>query len=262
MKLVLLPYKTSSKSAALLATALKITAVPVDGRLIKKEPTRVLNWGRGDFPSWKANGWINNPDAVMNAIDKDTALTIFRDTGVPTVAFTTRLEEARGWLRDGAVAVFCRKDLQGKEGEGIVVARRADQLVPAKLYTRYERKVSEYRIHVMNGEVFFSNIKKKKESMPTNAEELIRSGKQGWYLALLERETPRRVAEASIAAVRALGLDFGGVDIGEAQDGSVKVYEVNTAPELGPNTTAAYLRAFKKHYGQYKNNDDVRIAAV
>lgn len=265
MKLIVLPYKESSKGAARLAGALHLQTVLKDQRFTANEPTRVLNWGRGDYPAWykTVGGWINNPQSVMNAINKATALRIFADAGVPTVATTTDRAVAERWLREGAVAVFCRQDLEGREGNGIVVARRRDQLVAAKLYTKYERKRNEYRVHVMNGEVFYYNVKRKKEHMPAGAEELIRSGANGWFLAELDTPpTNRRIGEACVAAVRALGLDFGGVDIGEAEDGSVRVYEVNTAPELGPNTTAAYLRAFKKHYGLHKNNDNVRISTI
>jgi hypothetical protein len=47
--------------------------------------------------------------------------------------------------------------------------------------------------------------------------------------------------------VHALGLDFGGVDVGyHAPTGTCAVYEVNTAPGQEGSTPLYYLEGFKK----------------
>jgi glutathione synthase/RimK-type ligase-like ATP-grasp enzyme len=267
MKLAIMPYNQNpeklSRGARQLAAALNLPVVRITDGFRAAEPTTILNWGRGDFPRWRreASGWINNPRAVMNAIDKETALELMRDKGVPCVEFTRDIEQAKRWVREGNI-VLCRLELQGREGSGIIVARREAEVVEAPLYTKYVRKLHEYRIHVMNGEVIYSNVKAKKRDVPANAEQLVRSGKNGWFLQHLDAVPNNAVADAAIKAVAALGLDFGGVDIGQSEDGTVRVYEVNSAPELGPNTTAAYKAAFQKHYGRHTNNNNVPIATT
>lgn len=256
--LVMLPYKETSSGSRMMSNALQVQRYS-----LQQDPRKlvyVLNWGRGDFPSWsqRIKGWINHPSAVMNAIDKLRALTLMRDAGVPAVEFTTDRRVAEQWSREEHI-VFCRLNLQGKDGSGIIVARRLNQIVDAPMYTKYKRKRTEYRVHVMGEVPFYSNIKREKRDKPENAEQLIRSGSQGWYFEHMDNLPSQAVQQAAIGAVNALGLEFGGVDIGESEDGSIRVYEVNTAPEMGPNTTAAYLQAFKQHYGDYNNNENVPV---
>lgn len=267
MRLILLPYKPGSKGAIKVAETLKLEMVPKDAPFQTNEPTKVLNWGRGDFPGWhpQVTGWINDPSAVMRAIDKMVALARMKQAGVPVPDFTTDIEVARTWLaKKETIAVFCRQELQGREGNGIIVARTEAQVEPAKLFTKYARKVQEYRVHVMDGEVFYVNRKSPaRGGLPAGSEQLVRSGAQGWRFVHLDpHEYPSEgVLSAARGAVHSLGLDFGGVDVGEGQDG-IKVYEVNSAPEVGDNTMAAYKAAFKKHYGDYTNNENVKLGAL
>jgi hypothetical protein len=265
-KLIMLPYKETSKGSKRVAEALGITRVLRDEDLAEKGVV-ALNWGRGDWPMWKGqvSKFINPPDAVMRAIDKLTSYTLMRREGVPITPFTTSRREAEQWLADGALAVFCRKDLQGQNASGVVVARRLNELVDAAVYTKYVRKDPEYRVHVMNGECFYANIKTchKEKQAALNGNPLIRSGSHGWFFTHMDDLPAKNVQDACIAAVRALGLDFGGVDVGVNLDnGEAVVFEVNTAPESGPNTTKAYKQAFQKHYGAYKNNNNVAIKDI
>jgi hypothetical protein len=260
MKAVLMPYKATSGGAKQMAAALGLERIAWDGRFDPVEATTAINWGRGDWPAWRANvvKIINPPDAVLRAIDKVASFRAFKRAGVPCPQFTTDMKEAQGWARDGFI-VFCRTNTQGKNAEGLVIAKNPGEVVAAPLYTKYKDKGSEYRIHSMNGEAFYANIKTKKKAanVPPGASPFCRSGSHGWFFSHLDKLPQRAVCEAAENAVKALGLDFGGVDVGVSEDGTIAVYEVNTAPEMGPNTTAAYLKAFKKHYGAYKNNENV-----
>jgi hypothetical protein len=262
-KLVLLAYKDTSAGAKILANTLSLDRVLVQGPLpASRDSTYVLNWGRGDQPAFRREimGWINRPDAVMNAIDKLASFKLMRDHGVPCVEFTTSKEAALRWSKAGQTVV-CRQELQGFEGRGIFIARTPAEIVDAPLYTKYKQKFSEFRVHVMRDQAFYSNLKSKAREPKPDAtpDPLVRSGPNGWIFVHMDKLPPKPVVDASIAAVRALGLDFGGVDIGESEDGSVAVYEVNTAPELGPNTVRYYADAFKRHYGNYKNNENIPL---
>lgn len=264
-KLILLPYKKTSVGSRMIANSLGIVRYTIDERFRAEEPTWCINWGRGDFPDWRdeVNGFINRPEAVMNAIDKRRTLELMDRAKVPgTIEFTRDMKLATRWSVEGAT-VMCRKELQGKDGSGIVVARRPRDIVAAEMYTKYVPKVDEYRVHVMKGEAFYVNVKRKSRNPAENAQAdpEVRTSSNGWiFIHLDKREWPNRsILESAERAVEALGLDFGGVDVGEGRDGLPSVYEVNTAPELGPNTTAAYVSAFQKHYGKYKNEKNIPL---
>lgn len=267
-KLILLPYKKTSVGSRMLANAIGVARVGLEDEYRSHgEAVVCLNWGRGDYPWWRneVDSWINEPTSVMRAIDKKVTLQWLDRAKVPgTIEHTESFEKAGRWIREGH-AVMCRKDLQGQDGSGIVVARELKELVPAQLYTKYVKKVNEYRVHVMNGEAFYVNIKRKtRDAEVRDPDPYVRTSSNGWiFVHLDEREWPSKAVLASaIAAVEALGLDFGGVDVGESQDGTASVYEVNTAPEMGPNTTAAYKAAFQRHYGEYKNNENIPLKAL
>lgn len=265
MKLVLLSYKETSKGARMVADALGVEFLLRNSRFKSPAATICLNWGRGDYPDWskEVTRWINRPEAVMRGIDKNTAFVHMQRGGVPVVPFTTNRAEAERWLRDGEIVV-CRRETAGFNGSGIIIVRPngRDRIVDAPLYTKYIKKDAEYRIHVMNGTAFYSNIKRKNsaEKIPQGADPLIRSGSHGWYFEHMDALPSRAVCEAAAAAVESLGLDFGGVDIIEEREtGRPFVLEVNSAPELGRNTLRAYKTQFQQHYGQHNNNANVPI---
>lgn len=256
-KLILLPYKANSEGSKLIAEALNINRVLRDERFEPDEAYTCINWGRGDNPVWHKNvrEFINTPDSVAKAIDKLTSFQAFKRNGVPTPPWTTKPDKAKEWTAEGKI-VFCRTTLHGMDGDGIVVATKPEEVVYAHLYTEYIPCVREFRVHAANWSAFYSNIKQKAKA---NADEKIRTTSGGWYFKHMDVLPSNAVADAAMRAVYALGLDFGGVDVGESEDGRAFVYEVNTAPETGPNTAAAYKKMFKEHYGEYKNKDGVEL---
>jgi hypothetical protein len=138
------------------------------------------------------------------------------------------------------------------DGDGIIIAEKPADVVWAPLYTKFVPIETEYRIHAMAGSAFYSNRKAKARS---NADERIRTTSGGWYFKHQEALPSYTIQNAAAEAVSSLNLAFGGVDVGVDKDGNVFVFEVNTAPEMGPNTTAAYKKQFIQHYGYYKNKD-------
>jgi hypothetical protein len=262
VKLILMPYKQTSAGSKMMAKRLNVSRVLRDGELNIEEDVACINWGRGDFPHWGhiPKKWINSPEAVLRSIDKLRSFNHFRYAGVPTPPWTTSREEAIRWSLTDKQRVLARLETEGMDGAGIEVCEPGEPIPRARLYTMYVEKVAEYRVHVMNGECFYANQKRPNGAFEhLGSSQIICTSSNGWWFRHLDALPARRVQDACVAATKALGLDFCGVDVGVDALGNPYVYEVNTAPEMGPNTTEAYFRAFKRHYGQYKNNANVPL---
>jgi glutathione synthase/RimK-type ligase-like ATP-grasp enzyme len=252
MKIRIEPYKLWSGGAK--ALGLRAGILRATTRQVTKHGDfdLVINWGRSQrrFNS----EYINEPDQVVLASDKLRTAKNFSDNGVPQPDFTEDREVAKGWADDGCTVV-CRKLLRASQGRGIVLATTSADVVRAPLYTKYVKKADEYRIHVAFGEVV--DIQQKRRRLEVPDEEVnyqIRNAHNGWVFARDGVDCPAAVTAAGIAAVNALGLDFGAVDIGyNVHAGKGVVYEVNTAPGLEGTTLDTYYEAFLKRLPQLES---------
>jgi glutathione synthase/RimK-type ligase-like ATP-grasp enzyme len=206
--------------------------------------TRVINWGSSRR---KYDGeYINQPEAVTVAGNKLRSARAFKKGGVPCAEYTESQRTAQQWLNDGHTVV-CRTKLRSSQGRGVVVAnkQRGTPLVPAALYNKYVEKQDEYRVHVAFGEVIDIAQKRKRRSVKReNMDYEVRTFSSGWVYCRQGIAPPDAIRAAGLAAVESLGLDFGGVDIGVSTDGTVCVYEVNTAPGIMGTTAKNYAKAF------------------
>ncbi len=251
MRYIIYPYKMGSESSKNLADKLKeqgLSGLRVypDRSYQVRDNDFIINWGNTTLPNWDTNGSrinLNKPQAIELSINKlDTLVTLLeQDVHVPE--FTESIDEARSWLRYGGL-VYCRTNLTGHAGQGIVTATRPTELVPAPLYVRGIAPKAEYRVHVFNGQVI-DYCKKIKIESRDNVDNLVRNHDGGWtYARNVERI--ERVEQQAINAVRALGLDFGAVDIVLSDiDDDAYVLEVNSAPGLMDDgrTLDAYVTA-------------------
>ena len=213
------------------------------GKFIRQNDV-VVNWGSTapfKFLRQQPRVALNPPEAVKRASNKLTAFEIMSPTvRVPT--YTTDIEVARGWN----CTLFARKTLTGHSGEGIVVVFKGDQIPDAPLYVQYIFKESEYRVHVCNGQVIDTQRKIKDPEQDVVTWK-IRSHANGFIFVrngvenVLDRDT------IAINAVKALGLDFGAVDIVVDKNGQHYVLEVNTAPGLEGQTVNSYVEAFRAY---------------
>lgn len=73
---------------------------------------------------------------------------------------------------------------------------------------------------------------------------LLRSNRLGWKFSIITKYS-NGLKDVAVAAVKALGLDFGAVDACVAEDGNVYVFEVNTGPGLEATSFDKYVAAFK-----------------
>lgn len=226
MKIRVVPYRKGSQGARLLAS-----------KLSEKLGYKVFR-GRSTKPGRRNILWGKRGSVAHNKID---AFAAFAKEGVTCVPNTTSKEVAQGWLKEGKT-VFARTS-GGQGGSGITVVSLPEGDIPqAELYTQYVKKKKEFRVHVYGDKVICVQEKRKRNGVDANP--LIRSHGNGWVFCFKNIVEPDGLRVLGLAAVRAVGLDFGAVDIiyNEHQN-KLYVLEVNSAPGLCPTTTEAYANA-------------------
>ena len=166
--------------------------------------------------------------------------------GVSIPQYTTTRVGAQVLFADNGIVV-CRTTVTGSEGRGIVIARTPEELVDAPLYTRHARHKHEYRVHVAFGEVIDFCQKKRRSNAESSADILVRSHNNGWVFCREGVTLPDSVRDQAVAAITALGLDFGAVDVGHrVGDDRAVVFECNTAPGIEGTTVEKYTEAFMR----------------
>ncbi len=136
--------------------------------------------------------------------------------------------------------------MTGHSGDGIIIVEPSNIVPPAPLYTKYVFKVKEWRVHVVNGKVIDTQQKiRDPDKEPVTWK--VRSHANGFIFVRGNIGPNISRDELAIAAVSALGLDFGAVDIVEDKAGKLFVLEVNTAPGLEGQTVESYAAAFKEY---------------
>jgi hypothetical protein len=270
-------------------------------RIVRTDGSLIVNYGTSHQPSWGLGDksiLLNDPEKVRNSISKVLSYGKFRETGVPTLEFTTQRGEAEKWLSEN-LRVLGRTD-RLSSGRGIHIYEPGTDggtVGDADFYAKYFPKTHEYRIHVVRvhlpvgqentqcglpGTSLDSyrviDITQKKratlgdgEGGRTLYQRVVRSLDNGWVHAHedvhLPAEAKVKICEAAINAVCALELDFGAVDVvarfkKKAPEvlHSYAILEVNTAPGLGNEVTIkAYHNAFIELYNGTKASRAIPI---
>jgi carbamoylphosphate synthase large subunit len=251
MKFIIYPYKMASNSARELAKALNTKRVLPDGNYFPKRSHVIINWGNHKWPNWftdedgqAVHSMLNECDAVDVARNKLLTFLSLKDEGVSIPQFTTERSVANDWLRN-AGPVLERHSLTGSRGSGIVY-RESGTVNEAPLYVRYVPKKAEYRVHVFKEEVIDVQQKRKSKSYEGTVDTKIRNHGNGWVFCRDNVSPNPAVTSSAVAAIKALGLDFGAADViwNEKQQ-KAYVLEVNTAPGLEGTTLEKYVNAFK-----------------
>lgn len=237
------PYKQGSASAKALSLSLGGKVLKINGS--KYRPKRgdfVINWGAGTVPDFAPATTLNSAGRVSAASNKLTSFKAFKAAGVRVPEFVETKADADGKL---VFPVVCRTVLRGHSGAGIVIANTKQDLVEAPLYTQYIKKKDEYRVHVLKDRAFFIQRKARKLDNE-NPNWQVRNLAGGFvFVETNENEVPKDVLDQSIAAIAALGLDFGGVDVmWNEREKQAYVLEVNTACGLEERTANHYRDAF------------------
>jgi hypothetical protein len=245
-----LPYKSTSESAKLLAETLGVKRIKLENSRFKGSARKsVINWGNTNLPDQvKKCKTVFNPNVAWCSNKLKFFELIGGQEWVPD--WTTDLDEAQEWSDEGA-RVFARLNLAGHDGDGIVdIDPYTIDIPPAPLYTKYIPKKEEYRVHFAFGKVILIQRKAAKRDVE-NINYRIRNNGNGFVFASNEDlgEVPK-VVEAVTHSFMNGGypIDFGAIDIiWNKQHGRAYILEVNTAPGLSLSTATLYAEAFKEY---------------
>jgi glutathione synthase/RimK-type ligase-like ATP-grasp enzyme len=256
MRVRIFPFKMGSMSAKAIKDGLKDSLntllVRAEGRYKPRQRDIIINWGNSTSPKWLNTNVhftvLNKPNSVSKAINKLQTFEELSSQDVPTVDYTSNERDVRDWISEGET-VIGRQKVNGSRGDGIVVITDSENIPQLPLYTKLIPKAREYRVHVFNGEVI--DIQQKRRRKVEEGEEVqdgvIKNVAHGWVFCRDDiTPPPTDIHEVAIRAVRALGLDFGGVDILSKND-SCYVLEVNSAVGLEGSTLTSYINAIKKY---------------
>lgn len=244
----LLPYNMGSASARALAQELGIRRVYPNRNYRPQEGHKVINWGRGGSPTWDASipSWFNKPAYVNRAGNKLLSLRDLEAADVSSISYTTDIDKASDWL-DEDIPVVVRHQLRGHSGQGIEMIYDPARLPEAPLYTKYQKKTHEYRVHVLPCGKTVLNQKRRRRDVPDeDVNWQVRNYGNGFTYCRDNVEDNEYVRELGKRAVKALGLDFGAVDIiHHAPSDTTMVLEVNTAPGLEGSLIQSYVESFR-----------------
>jgi len=251
-KVYIHPYLFSSKGYQILRSRLMgvcIEDLPVSGV--------VINWGsRGTFPEMDQR--IINPMKIVKKVsNKQSFFLSCREAENPPriPIFFTTVDAALDAVYMGKTVMG--RSLHGSSGSGIVFFEESPTaFMRAEFWVQYKKKISEYRVHIMNSEIFLVQKKFIRVSLPDGSEfdsrginTRIRSHKNGYIFGRYNFTVPEDCINQALLAYKVSGLDFGAVDvIWNAYEQKAYVLEINTAPGMTGTTPADYIKAFKKHY--------------
>lgn len=241
-------YKHNNNSARRIAEALGAEYHYPESGYRYQVGDFIINWGNGHRMGVPQDARIlNKYTSIFKSVNKETTFEYLQDYGVSIPKRTKLRDIAANWIDQGHI-VFCRQELEGHNGAGIVVARTKDQLVQAPLYTQYFETEHEYRVHVFKDDAIFVTEKGIASDAGPNPDPMVKSGND-WSMNWVDpRAVPSSVKYEAILATKAVGLDFGAIDIGfHGADNETVVFETNTAPGgFGPVTLRKYVEAFRR----------------
>jgi len=199
----------------------------------------IVNWGkcRAAIAVTKFRP-LNQPGAVAKAVNKLMTFQMLAGKNIPTVPWTANKAVAKEWLASGKTVV-ARKTLTGHEGDGIVIVEPGNELIEAPLYTQYIFKEKEFRVHATPYDIIDTQQKVRDPKREVVSWK-VRSWQNGFIFQRKNIIPSAKRDALAIQTIKALGLDFGGLDIIEDKKGDFYVLEANTAPGIEGTTVQQY----------------------
>jgi glutathione synthase/RimK-type ligase-like ATP-grasp enzyme len=250
--LKLLPYNANSRTARLLAEGLGCQRIRREGsKYIPKRGHTIINWGSGRHDNDNGTAtYVNHYQRTARAGNKLRAFIRMKKVGNPfTPIYTNSMDAASDWLEDGH-AVVERHTLRGHSGEGIVICNDLLEIGSALLYTMYQKKTHEYRVHVFPDGTHVLNQKRRRtEVADEDVNWQVRNFANGFTYCRDNVENNDAVVQAALRTIKDLQLDFGAVDvIYHAPSKKIVVLEVNTAPGLEGTLLGTYITKLGELY--------------
>ena len=288
----------TDKTGQLLADALKVQG----GRVKPKTAqTVVIGWGAKTKEACNLGKAtvINHPDAIRVNRNKFAALQLMQKAKVNVAPFAaaetvmTELGKKKGqtvmlplvgrtnYHQGGGNFFTCLTQTHVKETIGIL----SNQLKKKGYFQNYIDIESEFRLHVVNGEVIYAQRKTVRNNMKeahvsdqmdkigrmaekkgqkldedtlkfalgyqgdkiAGQDLIIKSNTRGYKFSNVAlKNVNKDLATEAIKAVEALGLQFGAVDCALDVDKKAWIIEVNTGPGLEGTAFKNYVTAFTK----------------
>ena len=171
----------------------------------------------------------------------------FKENNVSCPNFTTN-PNAVDQL--GSKTVFARTLVNSTNGRGIVEFEVGKDATPrAPLYTEYIPKKAEYRVHVFGNTVIDIQQKRKKRGFEQERDTRVRNMANGYVYCRDGISPPDGIGELAVKAVRAVGYQYGAVDIVfNEKNNRLAVLEVNSRPGLLGTTLNNYRDALVSQF--------------
>lgn len=219
--------------------------VVLDRKPMRRRPM-VVCWGSKPIVYPRDGCVFLNPPEVTKVFSNKLLFfrhieKIFENDPYPVPEWTTDPEVAKRF----PIAVV-RHVIDGSGGEGIELIPQGQEMPKAPLYTRYQKKTSEYRAHVFkvpDGFVIRHIQKKTAKADTVNPNFKIRNAENGFVFQQNGFDTPKAVYDLSLSFMKDYfpEIDFVALDvIFSKKEDRAWVLEGNTAPGLQGKTVQVY----------------------
>lgn len=243
-------YKSARKLAKLLGIKRARHSKPPTS-----EVDTLIRWGSAAKLTFEPSLELNPRSSLVAYKGRVGQMGMLSEAEVPTPPFTTDPFDAAAF---GDVMYHGSTDGKNKmSGRGLKVLQAAEVgAVDPTLFVKFLPKHRQFRVHVFKDAanthtrtreiIHTSELSGEPGSMVFKRNDSVRSTTAIWNFhsgfryMVVQGKRPLGVIPAAVAAVNALSLDFGAVDIITTADSTPYVLEVNTAPGLGPMTLNWY----------------------
>ena len=188
----------------------------------------------------------NEPAAIALSSDKAACRMALREAGVPIPKTSVREEVLSGMH----LPCICRTR-RHQAGSGFKMAYTTKELFDAiregyYYFSEEYKKEKEYRVHVAHGKVLV--MQEKTPINESSRSNIIwnHAGGEFVFMPVAWSSMPIEVSRVAIDSVKAVGLDFGAVDVlySDSEDDRAVVCEINTSPALADYTLGKYQKYF------------------
>ncbi len=208
----------------------------------------LIRWGSTERVQLVPRFVLNRANAISLATDKIRSLETLKTQGVtvPDITSLDAANAAKGLIKLPALG----RKRHHTQGQDIVLCMQAADVKrciargESDYFVNYIPTKREYRLHVFNNKIIRINQKLLKDG--NTWVPFIRNIDNGYVFGQPRKPLAQDQEQLAVKAVRALGLDFGAVDLILADDMKAYVLEVNTGPALEAEANfEAYIQEFK-----------------